>query len=140
MCVCVCVAENRQLLHEQAVEQVLVELLCVENDSVRIASCQAVAAMSLSMTSRDTFRHLGETHTHTHRDTFRHLGETHTHTHTETPADTWVRHTQIGINTNTTPVPVAVEGARMLHEYAHLGVFQMASAQWLRCYAMRAPR
>ncbi|KAM6976412.1 armadillo repeat-containing protein 3 [Aplochiton taeniatus] len=51
-------SENRKLLHEQNIEKALVELLAVENDSVRTATCLAVAAMSLNLASKDTFRDL----------------------------------------------------------------------------------
>ena len=66
-------AENRKLLHEQDIERSLVELLSLEGDSLRTATCQAVAVMSLHLASKDAFRDLGETHTHrrvqTHTDT-----------------------------------------------------------------------
>ncbi|XP_076868926.1 armadillo repeat-containing protein 3 isoform X2 [Brachyhypopomus gauderio] len=50
--------EVRKILHEQDVEKALVSLLAVEDDGVRTATCQAVAAMSQLVASRDTFRHL----------------------------------------------------------------------------------
>ncbi|XP_062297753.1 armadillo repeat-containing protein 3 isoform X2 [Scomber scombrus] len=52
-------SENRKLLHEQDVEKVLVELLSVANDSVKTATCHAVAAMSFNLASKDSFRDLG---------------------------------------------------------------------------------
>ncbi|XP_067434318.1 armadillo repeat-containing protein 3 [Thunnus thynnus] len=52
-------SENRKLLHEQDVEKVLVELLSVPDDSVKTATCQAVAAMSFLLASKDSFRELG---------------------------------------------------------------------------------
>ncbi|CAB1349906.1 unnamed protein product [Coregonus sp. 'balchen'] len=51
-------AENRKLLHEQDIERSLVELLSLEDDSVRTATCQAIAAMSLHLASKDSFRAL----------------------------------------------------------------------------------
>ncbi|XP_014037116.1 armadillo repeat-containing protein 3 [Salmo salar] len=51
-------SENRKLLHEQDIERSLVELLSVEGDSLRTATCQAVAAMSLHLASKDAFRDL----------------------------------------------------------------------------------
>lgn len=67
---CVCLAENRKLLHEQNVEKVLVELLSVADVSVKTATCQALAAMSFHLASKDTFRDLGTVHTnpHNHHD------------------------------------------------------------------------
>lgn len=61
LCVCMsmCVAENRKLLHEQNVEKVLVDLLSVANVSVKAATCQAVSAMSFHLASKDIFRDLG---------------------------------------------------------------------------------
>lgn len=58
-CLLVCLADNRKLLHEQDVEKVLVELLSVVNDSVKTATCHAVAAMSFHLASKDSFRDLG---------------------------------------------------------------------------------
>ncbi|XP_024248240.1 armadillo repeat-containing protein 3 [Oncorhynchus tshawytscha] len=51
-------SENRKLLHEQDIERSLVELLSLEGDSLRTATCQAVAAMSLHLASKDAFRDL----------------------------------------------------------------------------------
>ncbi|XP_071184235.1 armadillo repeat-containing protein 3-like [Salvelinus alpinus] len=51
-------SENRKLLHEQEIERSLVELLSLEGDSLRTATCQAVAAMSLHLASKDAFRDL----------------------------------------------------------------------------------
>ncbi|XP_029506461.1 armadillo repeat-containing protein 3 isoform X2 [Oncorhynchus nerka] len=51
-------SENRKLLHEQDIERSLVELLSLEGDSLRTATCQAVAAMSLHLASKDAFRNL----------------------------------------------------------------------------------
>lgn len=59
VCACVCVAESRKLLHEQDVEKALVELLSVADISVRTSTCQAVAAMSSHLVSKDSFRDLG---------------------------------------------------------------------------------
>nr|XP_020465302.1 armadillo repeat-containing protein 3 isoform X2 [Monopterus albus] len=52
-------SENRKLLHEQNVEQILVELLSVADVSVKTSACQAVAAMSFHLPSNDRFRDLG---------------------------------------------------------------------------------
>ncbi|KAM4606580.1 armadillo repeat-containing protein 3 [Polymixia lowei] len=52
-------SENRKLLHEQDVERALVELLSAEGDSVKTAACHTVAAMSLHLASKDSFRDLG---------------------------------------------------------------------------------
>ncbi|KAM3860418.1 armadillo repeat-containing protein 3 [Diretmus argenteus] len=51
--------ENRKLLHEQDVEKALVKLLSAEGDSVKTAACCAVAAMSLHLPSKNSFRDLG---------------------------------------------------------------------------------
>nr|XP_046211501.1 armadillo repeat-containing protein 3-like isoform X2 [Oncorhynchus gorbuscha] len=51
-------SENRKLLHEQDIERSLVELLSLEGDSLRTATCQTVAAMSLHLASKDAFRDL----------------------------------------------------------------------------------
>ncbi|XP_040921208.1 armadillo repeat-containing protein 3 [Toxotes jaculatrix] len=51
--------ENCKLLHEQNVEKVLVELLSVADISVKTSTCQAVAAMSFHLASKDRFRDLG---------------------------------------------------------------------------------
>lgn len=59
MAVCLCIAENGKLLHEQNVEKVLVELLSVADVSVKTATCQAVSAMSFHLASKDRFRDLG---------------------------------------------------------------------------------
>ncbi|XP_028289365.1 armadillo repeat-containing protein 3 isoform X2 [Parambassis ranga] len=52
-------SENHELLHEQDVEKVLVELLSVADVSVKTYACQAVAAMSFQLASKDRFRDLG---------------------------------------------------------------------------------
>uniref|UniRef100_A0A667X9B5 Armadillo repeat containing 3 n=1 Tax=Myripristis murdjan TaxID=586833 RepID=A0A667X9B5_9TELE len=52
-------SETRKLLHEQDVEKTLVELLSVEGDIVKMSACHAVAAMSLHLASKDSFRDLG---------------------------------------------------------------------------------
>lgn len=65
-CMPVSVAENRTLLNGQDVERALVELLSVADASVKTATCHAVAAMSLRQASKDTFRDLGKTFTHSH--------------------------------------------------------------------------
>ncbi|XP_047424669.1 armadillo repeat-containing protein 3 [Mugil cephalus] len=52
-------SESRRLLHEQDVEKVLVELLSVADVSVRTSTCQAVAAMSFHLVSKDSFRDSG---------------------------------------------------------------------------------
>ncbi|XP_051737857.1 armadillo repeat-containing protein 3 isoform X2 [Ctenopharyngodon idella] len=49
-------SENRKILHERNVEKALTDLLMQENESVRTAACQAVAAVSKNLSSRDTFR------------------------------------------------------------------------------------
>ncbi|XP_069561620.1 armadillo repeat-containing protein 3 [Brachyistius frenatus] len=51
--------ESRKLLHEQDVEKVLVELLSVADVGVKTSTCQAVAAMSFHLASKDSFRELG---------------------------------------------------------------------------------
>ncbi|KAF0028201.1 hypothetical protein F2P81_019288 [Scophthalmus maximus] len=51
--------ENRKLLHEQHVEKVLVEYLSVEDNGVKMSTCQAVAAMSLHLDSKGRFQELG---------------------------------------------------------------------------------
>lgn len=65
MCGCsllvsVYLAENRIVLHEQNVEKVLVELLSVADIGVKTSTCQAVAAMSFHLSSKDRFRDLGK--------------------------------------------------------------------------------
>ncbi|XP_029001847.1 armadillo repeat-containing protein 3 [Betta splendens] len=52
-------SEGCSVLHEQNVEKVLVELLCVEDVTVKTSACQAVAAMSFHLASKDRFRDLG---------------------------------------------------------------------------------
>nr|XP_015810842.2 armadillo repeat-containing protein 3 isoform X3 [Nothobranchius furzeri] len=52
-------SESRKVLHEQDVEKVLVGLLSVEDTIVKALVCQAVAAMGLHPSSRDSFRDLG---------------------------------------------------------------------------------
>ncbi|XP_026148109.1 armadillo repeat-containing protein 3 isoform X4 [Mastacembelus armatus] len=52
-------SENCKLLHEQNVEKILVELLCVADTGVKASTCQAVAAMSLHESSNNRFRDLG---------------------------------------------------------------------------------
>ncbi|GAA6228343.1 armadillo repeat-containing protein 3 [Lates japonicus] len=52
-------SENRTLLHEENVEKVLVELLSVADTGVKTFTCQAVAAMSLHLASKERFRDLG---------------------------------------------------------------------------------
>lgn len=65
MLLCLCMylparlAENRSLLHEENVEKVLVELLSVADIGVKTFTCQAVAAMSLHLASKERFRDLG---------------------------------------------------------------------------------
>uniref|UniRef100_A0A3B3BV18 Armadillo repeat containing 3 n=1 Tax=Oryzias melastigma TaxID=30732 RepID=A0A3B3BV18_ORYME len=51
--------ESLRLLHEEEIEKVLVELLSVEDISVKTSACQAVAAMSFHLDSKDVFRDLG---------------------------------------------------------------------------------
>ncbi|KAJ8375062.1 hypothetical protein SKAU_G00056420 [Synaphobranchus kaupii] len=51
-------SENRKILHEQDVEKALVNLLAVDHDGVRTATCRTVAAMSENLACRDTFRQL----------------------------------------------------------------------------------
>lgn len=60
----VCIAENRKLLHEQHVEKVLVEYLSVEDNGVKMSTCQAVAAMSLHLDSKGRFQELGRLDMH----------------------------------------------------------------------------
>ncbi|KAK2859369.1 hypothetical protein Q5P01_003989 [Channa striata] len=55
-------AESRKLLHDQNVEKVLVELFSVADVGVKTSSCQAVAAMSFHVPSKDCFRDLGAIH------------------------------------------------------------------------------
>ncbi|KAM6900539.1 armadillo repeat-containing protein 3 [Xenentodon cancila] len=50
---------SRKLLHEQEIEKILVEFLSVGDVSVNTSTCQAVAAMSLHLASKDSFRELG---------------------------------------------------------------------------------
>uniref|UniRef100_A0A8C9TB26 Armadillo repeat containing 3 n=1 Tax=Scleropages formosus TaxID=113540 RepID=A0A8C9TB26_SCLFO len=52
-------SEDRKLLHEHGVEKVLIHLLATDHDGLRTAVCQAVAAMSENLASRDTVRDLG---------------------------------------------------------------------------------
>ncbi|XP_026216971.1 armadillo repeat-containing protein 3 isoform X1 [Anabas testudineus] len=52
-------SENRKVLHEHNVEKVLVELLSVADIGVKTSACQAVAAMSFHLSSKDRFRDLG---------------------------------------------------------------------------------
>lgn len=59
MYVCVCIAENRKLLHEHNVEKVLVDLLSQGEIDVKIATCKAVHAMGLCRASADCIRDLG---------------------------------------------------------------------------------
>lgn len=53
------VAESRKHFHEQNVEKVLVDLLSVQDISVKTATCKAVRAMSHHIGSNDSFRELG---------------------------------------------------------------------------------
>uniref|UniRef100_A0A7N6AKN1 Armadillo repeat containing 3 n=1 Tax=Anabas testudineus TaxID=64144 RepID=A0A7N6AKN1_ANATE len=46
-------SENRKVLHEHNVEKVLVELLSVADIGVKTSACQAVAAMSFHLSSKD---------------------------------------------------------------------------------------
>ncbi|XP_063340038.1 armadillo repeat-containing protein 3 [Pelmatolapia mariae] len=52
-------SESCKVLHEQDVETVLVELLSLENIGVITSACQAVAALSFHLNSRERFRELG---------------------------------------------------------------------------------
>ncbi|KAG7236989.1 hypothetical protein INR49_032920 [Caranx melampygus] len=52
-------SENRKLFHELDVEKVLVELLSVADTRVKTSTCQAVAAMSFHLASKDRLRDLG---------------------------------------------------------------------------------
>uniref|UniRef100_A0A4W6FP15 Armadillo repeat containing 3 n=1 Tax=Lates calcarifer TaxID=8187 RepID=A0A4W6FP15_LATCA len=56
--------ENRSLLHEENVEKVLVELLSVADIGVKTFTCQAVAAMSLHLASKERFRDPGYINIH----------------------------------------------------------------------------
>ncbi|KAK7123837.1 hypothetical protein R3I93_022066 [Phoxinus phoxinus] len=49
-------SENRKILHDRNVEKALTDLLMQENESVRTAVCQAVAAVSKNLSSKETFR------------------------------------------------------------------------------------
>lgn len=51
--------ENRKILHDRNVEKALTDLLMQENESVSTAVCQAVAAVSKNLSSKETFRCLG---------------------------------------------------------------------------------
>lgn len=51
--------DTQKILHKHNFEKVIIDLLAVENDSILIAACQAVSAMSKHLSSRDTFRQLG---------------------------------------------------------------------------------
>lgn len=55
----VTLAENRQLLHEQNVEKILVELLSEEDINIKTSACQAVTAMSFLRASIERIRELG---------------------------------------------------------------------------------
>uniref|UniRef100_A0A8C6SCH0 Armadillo repeat containing 3 n=1 Tax=Neogobius melanostomus TaxID=47308 RepID=A0A8C6SCH0_9GOBI len=55
-------SKNRNLLHEQNVEKVLVELLSVKDDGVKTAASQAVAEMSANLASKEILRELGWGH------------------------------------------------------------------------------
>uniref|UniRef100_A0A3B4H8N9 Armadillo repeat containing 3 n=1 Tax=Pundamilia nyererei TaxID=303518 RepID=A0A3B4H8N9_9CICH len=48
-----------KVLHEQDVETVLVELLSLENIGVMTSACQAVAALTFHLNSKERFRELG---------------------------------------------------------------------------------
>ncbi|XP_008305660.2 armadillo repeat-containing protein 3 isoform X2 [Cynoglossus semilaevis] len=52
-------SENRQLLHEQNVEKILVELLSEEDINIKTSACQAVTAMSFLRASIERIRELG---------------------------------------------------------------------------------
>uniref|UniRef100_I3KAM4 Armadillo repeat containing 3 n=1 Tax=Oreochromis niloticus TaxID=8128 RepID=I3KAM4_ORENI len=52
-------SESCKVLHEQDVETVLVELLSLENTGVITSACQAVAALSFHVNSKERFRELG---------------------------------------------------------------------------------
>ncbi|XP_072306756.1 armadillo repeat-containing protein 3 [Eucyclogobius newberryi] len=52
-------SENRNMLHEQNVEKVLVELFSVSDDRVKAAASQAVSAMSTNLASKEVLRELG---------------------------------------------------------------------------------
>ncbi|XP_072313859.1 armadillo repeat-containing protein 3-like [Eucyclogobius newberryi] len=52
-------SENRNMLHEQNVEKVLVELFSVSDDRVKAAVSQAVSAMSATLASKEVLRELG---------------------------------------------------------------------------------
>ncbi|XP_039899691.1 armadillo repeat-containing protein 3 isoform X1 [Simochromis diagramma] len=52
-------SESCKVLHEQDVETVLVELLSLENIGVMTSACQAVAALSFHLNSKERFRELG---------------------------------------------------------------------------------
>lgn len=58
-CLTVCLAESCKVLHEQDVETVLVELLSLENIGVMTSACQAVAALTFHLNSKERFRELG---------------------------------------------------------------------------------
>lgn len=51
--------ETRNILRLQNIEKVLIELLAVENDSIRTAACQAVSTQGSDPSSKETFRQLG---------------------------------------------------------------------------------
>uniref|UniRef100_A0A3Q4G6S8 Armadillo repeat containing 3 n=1 Tax=Neolamprologus brichardi TaxID=32507 RepID=A0A3Q4G6S8_NEOBR len=52
-------SESCKVLHEQDVETVLVELLSLENIGVITSACQAVAALTFHLNSKERFRELG---------------------------------------------------------------------------------
>uniref|UniRef100_A0AAX7V238 EDR1/CTR1/ARMC3-like peptidase-like domain-containing protein n=1 Tax=Astatotilapia calliptera TaxID=8154 RepID=A0AAX7V238_ASTCA len=52
-------SESCKVLHEQDVETVLVELLSLENIGVMTSACQAVAALTFHLNSKERFRELG---------------------------------------------------------------------------------
>ncbi|XP_061778450.1 armadillo repeat-containing protein 3-like [Nerophis ophidion] len=53
------IPESHKVLHELKAEEILLDLLTVGNDGLKILACQAVAAMSSFLTSKEHFRELG---------------------------------------------------------------------------------
>ncbi|XP_029444566.1 armadillo repeat-containing protein 3 isoform X2 [Rhinatrema bivittatum] len=52
-------SENRKILHEKEVEKLLINLLQIENPGVKAAACQAIAAMSETIASKEAFKKSG---------------------------------------------------------------------------------
>ena len=55
-----CLAENRNIFHEQEAEKMLILLLAHESTEVQIAAAQALGVMSENLMSKDSVREWGE--------------------------------------------------------------------------------